>query len=256
MWYALTIQTSVLCYDINETTHCDCFSIDWWFCNNTIRTEFVESKCSHDPGPSPCLYCTRCAVSYCLWHLLSVKNIWFQYPLLEVERERESWLGVERGRGVEFGLPNRNFCQFRFSPLSFLKGLCHVFVFTTNLCLPKSIFHTPCLRRNHTSALLWNESSYRPWLTGKLCSPQLSLLSATVVEAVDRSRDRQTYVPSEYRRGGTACFQRGHYHSSVSPPHADVCLLLVPAGTVTVSPLKPAFSAAHTHMSAVLEYKF
>ena len=65
-------------------------------------------------GPSARLYCTRCAVSYCLWHLLSVKNIWFQYPLSEEQKEWDSELGVDRGQGVEFGLPIRNFYQFRF----------------------------------------------------------------------------------------------------------------------------------------------
>lgn len=54
------------------------------------------------------LYCTRCAVGYCLWHLLSVKNIWFQYSLLkEQKRQSHIWKGV-RVWGVQPGLPNRN----------------------------------------------------------------------------------------------------------------------------------------------------
>lgn len=66
---------------------------------------------------------------------------------------------------------------------------------------------------------------------------QLSLVSATVVEAVDRSRDRQTHVPSKTQEGGPSCFQRGHYRRSVSPP-----LSVVWGGVVSRSPPGPSWN--------------
>lgn len=70
------------------------------------ETGWEKSDCSHEPGPSGCLYCTRCVFRYCLWHLLSVKNIWFHYPPW---KRRDSKLKADRGQGVDFGYPPKPF---------------------------------------------------------------------------------------------------------------------------------------------------
>lgn len=125
---------------------------------------------------------------------------------------------------------------------------------------PKKHFSYPCLRRNHTSALLWNESSYQPCLTGS--SPplstrgtELSLVSATVVEAVDRSRDRQTYVPSKIQEGRAFLFSK----SPLSPSCIATPRCCLRRGCLTVSSwsqLKLSQSTDWKHLSLVHTHMF
>lgn len=59
-----------------------------------------------------------------------------------------------------------------------------------NICIPKSIFYMFTEKPVHCC---WNEWSYQPCQRGKLSSPlHPTLVSATVKEAVDTRRDRQT----------------------------------------------------------------
>lgn len=87
------------------------------------------------------------------------------------------------------------------------------FVFTTTVFLPKSIFHsrvygetTPvhCCEMSRHISHAWQGSSPPLGTRGA----ELPLVSATVVEAVDRSRDRQTYVPSKIQEGRACLFSK------------------------------------------------
>lgn len=110
--------------------------------------------------------------------------------------------GRERSRGRVWFIQQKLLSFFSI----FWKGLCHVFVFTTNFCLPKSIFHTHvyrettpvhCCEMSRHINRAWQGSS--PPLGTR--AAELSMVFATVVEAVDRSRHRQTYVPSKIQEG-------------------------------------------------------
>ncbi len=113
--------------------------------------------------------------------------------------------GRERSRGKAW------FTQQKLLPIKIFllflwKSLCHVFVFTANFCLPKGIFHTRvyrettpvhCCEMSRHISRAWQGRS--PRLGAR--AAELSAVSATVVEAVDRSRNRKTYVPLQNKRG-------------------------------------------------------
>lgn len=93
-------------------------------------------------GQSPCLYCTRCAVSYCLWHLLSVKKHLVSVFVLERTERAGVIFGGEWEVG-RYGLvyPTETLTSLDRCTLSrFWKRLCHVFIFTRNIWLPKRLF--------------------------------------------------------------------------------------------------------------------
>lgn len=108
-------------------------------------------------GQSFCLYCTRCAVSYCLWHLLSVKNIWFHYPLSE-EQEWESWLECSERSGGRVWFIHQMLANLDLSILSLLGKRDVMFSSLPQVSASQKAFLL-CWQRNHTTALLWNDSS-------------------------------------------------------------------------------------------------
>lgn len=86
----------------------------------------------------------------------------------------------------------------------FWKGLlCVMFSSSPQTSASQKAFFI-CLQRNHTSALLWNESSYQPCLTGKLSSPQHRALHGLC----HCSGGRQTYVASKIQDGSAFLFSK------------------------------------------------
>lgn len=85
---------------------------------------------------------------------------------------------------------------------------------------------------------------------------QLSTVSATVVEAVDRSRDRQTCVPSKIQEGRASLFfKEVHYRSGARPPLAVVwggvvsCLSRGPSWNCHSRTIETIFlRCTHTHV--------
>lgn len=127
------------------------------------------------PGPVTLsvLYQVRCQLLpltfvICWKHLVSVST------LRRRQRVRLKVGGRERSRGRVWFTQQKLlpiWVEFIFSLSYFLEGLMSYFRLHHKLLPPKKHFSYPCLQRNHTSALLWNESSYQPCLTGKLSSP-------------------------------------------------------------------------------------
>lgn len=125
------------------------------------------------------------------------------------------------------------------------------FVFTTSIL---RIFHcrvygvtapAHCCEMSRHISHAWQGNS--PPLSTR--GAELSLVSATVVVGVDRSRDRQTYVPPKIQEwGGPACFQRAIISAAYRHPLLLFeeglfrGLLQVPAQTVTFRQLKTSFS--------------
>lgn len=213
-----------------------------------------ESNYSHDLSLSPCLYCTRCTDSYWLWHLLSVKK----KHLLSIFTLRSRLIvgGRERSRG-RIWFTRQTLLPIQIKQLFFWNGLCHNFVFTASVFLPKSIFHshvyretTPvhCCEMSRHISHAWRGSSPPLGTRGA----EFSLVSATVVETVDRSRDRQTYVPSKIQEG-TAIISAVYRHPLLLFEEEFFRgLLRVPAETVTdnwnhVPLVHTRICTGHTH---------
>lgn len=101
------------------------------------------------------------------------------------------------------------------------------FVFTTNSCLPIKHFSYPMFteKPHQCIAVKWVVISAVPDGEALLPLAHSSLVSATVMQAVDRSRDRQTHVPPQNTGG------EGLLVAVYRPP-----LAVVTGGAVSGSP--------------------